>query len=211
MHEQYGPVVCVAPNWLSFSNLEDFEVIYGFNKAVEKDDFYKFGRDQSKRVQGIFATKSDAIHRQKKRKVLGPALTSSKSARYAPIVSKNVDVLLSRVEALSSVLAKAVNIAPLVHQFTVDTILDVVFGPALASHPYTDNAAGEGIALALRQMSKMAWSSSLWPAFGWVMNTRLIDFLLRRPVRNGKGEITGLPGLLAACYATIVGRSEEVV
>ncbi|PLB43524.1 cytochrome P450 [Aspergillus steynii IBT 23096] len=211
LHEQYGPVVRVAPNWLSFSTLEDFEVIYGFNKSIEKDDFYGFGRDQSKRTKSIFATESEAAHRQKKRKVLGPVLTSSKSARYMPIVSKQVNVLLSRVEASSSVAAKSVNMAPLVHQFTVDTTLEVIFGPALASHPYSDNAAGEGVSLALRQMSKMAWSFSLWPAFGWIMNTRPIDALLRRPVRNAKGEIIGLPALLAASWETIFGRSAEVV
>ncbi|KAI9036349.1 putative cytochrome P450 pisatin demethylase [Aspergillus affinis] len=211
LHEQHGPVVRVAPNWLSFSTLEDFEAIYGFNKSVEKDEFYGFGKDQSKRIPSIFATKSDAVHRQKKRKILSPALTSFKSARYAPIVPKHVDVLLARVEALSSVAAKPVNLAPLVHQFTVDTMLEVIFGPALASHSYTDNAAGEGLLSALRQMSKLAWSFSLWPAFGWIMNTRPIDALLRRPVRNAKGQNTGLLALLAACGGTIFGRSVEVV
>lgn len=210
MHEQYGPVVRVAPNWLSFSSLEDFEAIYGFNKSVEKDEFYDFGRDQSRRVKSIFATGSETVHRQKKRKVLGPALTSPKSARYMPVVSKHVDALLSRMEASSSVSAKSVNIAPLVHQFTVDTMLEVIFGPALASHPYTDTAAGEGVSLGLRLMSKMAWSFSLWPAFGWIMNTRPLDALLRKSMRNEKGEVIGLSALMPACWETIFGRSAEV-
>jgi hypothetical protein len=44
LHERYGHVVRVAPNWLSISGSDDFDAIYGFNKLVEKDDFNTFAR-----------------------------------------------------------------------------------------------------------------------------------------------------------------------
>src|SRR5579871_2417222 len=48
LHEKYGHVIRTGPNSLSFSDLGDFEAIYGFHKSIEKDEFYDFGRDRVK-------------------------------------------------------------------------------------------------------------------------------------------------------------------
>ncbi|PYH99651.1 cytochrome P450 pisatin demethylase [Aspergillus ellipticus CBS 707.79] len=216
LHNKYGRVVRVAPNWLSFSSLEDYEAIYGFNKSVEKDDFYTFGRGSSQREVSIFATKSSAIHRQKKRKVLGPALSSSKVGRYESTITKHVAVLLSRVESLRRPAdddydrTAAINMAPLIYQFTLDTMLEILFGPAVASHPYTDSAVAGDICSQLRMMTKTAWSFSLWPTYGWLMNTRPINALFRKPTFNKEGVPTGMVGLMAAGHSAIIRNPEKI-
>ncbi|KAI9923846.1 hypothetical protein ASPWEDRAFT_59592 [Aspergillus wentii DTO 134E9] len=209
LHERYGRVVRIAPNWLSFSSLEDFETIYGFHKSIEKGDFYTFGRGRGGGSGSIFSTKDEATHRIKKRKILGPALSSTKVAGYEAIVSRHIDVLVSRAEQGLDDRGK-VNMAPLVHRFTLDTMLEVIFGPSLsAQKPYTDTPAGEGLTSVLRVLTKRAWSFSLWPVFGWLMNTRLANAILRRPTHNKQGTPTGMSALFPAIQSLIFARNKE--
>ncbi|KAE8147707.1 cytochrome P450 [Aspergillus avenaceus] len=212
LHEKYGHVVRVAPNWLSFSGLKDFEAIYSFNKSIEKDDFYRFGSRNS-RMSSIFSTKTDAAHRQRKRKVLGPALASGKIAKYNSIIAKHVDIFFTRVEAESSsqheARAVAVNIAPLVHRFTVDTMLELIYGPTSIPHPYTDSEFAGDICESLHGLVKMAWSFSLCPSFGWIMNSRLVDALRYISTRNNNGSSTGMSALMASGHSMIFKHAEE--
>ncbi|EAW07508.1 putative cytochrome P450 pisatin demethylase [Aspergillus clavatus NRRL 1] len=216
LHAKYGRVVRVAPNWLSFSSSDDFEAIYGFNKAIEKSDFYDFGRDRGSRAESIFSTKTEAGHRVRKKKIVGPALTSSKISAYEPVIDKHVDILLLRLQSADPLPEPnghgplSVNMAPLVHQYTLDSMLELIFGPTLAAHPYTDTPAGDGICRTLRIMTKMAWSFSLWPAFGWLMNTRLVDAVLRRPTRNKQGVATGMAGLMGAVMPMLQKNPQQV-
>ncbi|KAH1446830.1 hypothetical protein KXX68_005450 [Aspergillus fumigatus] len=219
LHARYGRVVRVAPNWLSFSTLEDFEAIYGFNKAIEKDEFYDFGRDRASRPESIFAAKTETSHRVKKKKVVSPALTSTRITSYKPIIDKHVGILLTRLPSQSKgplPEAKnngttAVNMAPIVHQCTLDAMLELVFGPRLSEHPYSDTPAGEGVCSNLRIMTKMAWSFSLWPAFGWLMNTRPVNAMLRRPTYSKQGELTGMAGLMGVAMPRLLRNPQQVV
>ncbi|OOG00772.1 hypothetical protein ASPCADRAFT_125782 [Aspergillus carbonarius ITEM 5010] len=213
LHEKYGRVVRVAPDWLSFSSLEDFDAIYGFNKSVEKGDFFTFGRGSSQREASIFSTKSNSLHRQKKRKVFGPALSSAKVGKYESVITKHVVVLLSRLESSrrpADDRIAAVNVAPLMSQFALDTMLEILFGPAVASHPYTDSAVAGDICSQLRKMTKTAWSFSLWPVYGWVMNSRPVNALPRRPAYQEKGVPTGMAGLMAAGHISIMQNPESI-
>ncbi|PWY94814.1 cytochrome P450 pisatin demethylase [Aspergillus sclerotioniger CBS 115572] len=213
LHEKYGRVVRVAPDWLSFSSLEDFDAIYGFNKSIEKGDFFTFGRGSSQCEASIFSTKSNSLHRQKKRKVFGPALSSAKVGKYESVITKHVAVLLARLESSrrpANDRIAAVNVAPLMSQFTLDTMLEVLFGPAVASHPYTDSAVAGDICSQLRKMTKMAWSFSLWPFYGWVMNSRPVSAFLRRPFYQKKGVPTGMAGLMAAGHISITRNPESI-
>ena len=78
LHEKHGYVVHIGPNSLSFSSLAAFEVIYGFNKFLEKGDFYCFGRDAVTQAESLFSARTDANHREHRRKVLSPALSPGK-------------------------------------------------------------------------------------------------------------------------------------
>ncbi|KAE8380515.1 cytochrome P450, partial [Aspergillus bertholletiae] len=214
LHDKYGHVVRVAPNWLSFSDLQDFDAIYGFNKSVEKDDFYVFGRPHDNRVRSIFALKADAEHRQRRRKVVGPALTSAKIARYESVITKHVDLFFTRAEAESSSrqggTMTTVNLAPLAHRFTTDVTVELIYGPGTVSHPYTDSAAGAMMCSVMRMLSKMAWSFSLCPSYGWIMNSRLVGTVLRKLTVNKQGGPTGMMALRALSYPMIFQRPGQI-
>lgn len=216
LHLKYGPVVRIAPNWLSFSTLDAFESIYSFDKAIEKDDFYLFGRDPdpAERTRSIFSTKSDAEHRVKKRKVLGPALGSAaKVGRYEGVILRHVDVLVSRLRAEmpEDGTGRSVNLAPLLHRFTLDAMLDLVWGPALSSVPYTDLESAGDLSSGFRMLGKMAWACSVLPVFGWLANTRVAGAVLRRPKYSKDGEVMGVPGLMGAARDLILNHPQRIV
>ncbi|OJK04767.1 hypothetical protein ASPACDRAFT_1851729 [Aspergillus aculeatus ATCC 16872] len=222
LHQRYGPIVRVAPNWLSFSQLPAFEAIYGFHKAIEKDDFYTFGEGRRRRPQrdvSVFAAQTNLVHRQKRRRMLGPALTRAQIQRYEPVIARHVAVLVGRLAEEVARLEQEqeqqqqqigllgelnVNVAPLVHRFALDVMLDILFGPAVGPHPYTDNDVAGNLGASIRYVSKMVWSYSLWPLFGWLMNTRPAVACLRRPRYNADGAMVGLNGLMHRGAAAIL-------
>lgn len=206
LHQKYGPVVRVAPNWLSFSDLDAFLEIYGFNKAIEKSDFYLFNDDPATRPCSIFSAKSDAEYRVKKR-VLGP-LASGKVGEYESVIQRHVDGFVAGIVGLDK--GECRDIAPLVHRFTVNTMLELLWGPAgLSKAPDTDPDL-EGICFGLRVMTKMAWAGSLFPLLGWMMNTRLISSYIRKPTYNKTGQMTGLSGLVTTARELVFTHPERV-
>jgi cytochrome P450 len=194
--------------------LPDFEAIYGFNKFIEKGEFYDFGRDRAKGTESIFSAKTDVHHREKRRKVFGPALSNTKIIGYEPVIKKNVGILLSRLELSlrqDDSASKPVNVAGLVHRYTIDTMLEVLYGPTICSQPCTDASTTRDLPRVLRDMTRMAWSSSLLPWFGWLANTRPAVALLRRPTRNAKGEPTNISALAIASQSLIFSHQEQLV
>lgn len=208
----------MAPNWLSFSDLADFEAIYGFNKSVEKGTFYDFGRNRAKGSESIFSAKTDADHREKRRKVFGPALSNAKIVGYDPVITKNAGVFLSRLELLlqnnnnndNSASDRPINIAGLVHRYTIDTMFEVLYGPTVCPQPYTDAPTTRDIPNSLRVVTKMAWCCSLLPFFGWLMSSRPMGALTRRPTRNKQGELTNMSALAAASQSLIFSHREQL-
>ena len=210
LHEKYGHVIRVGPNALSFSDLADFEAIYGFNKAIEKGDFYDFARDLRKKSENIFSARTNATHREHRRKVFGPALSGAKIASYEPTVSEHVDVLLSRIE-LEAKKDTTVNIANLVHRYTLDAILEVLYGPIVCPKPYTDAPTASGILAAFRLASKMAWGVSLLPWIGRLMSTGFVIDFMRKPRYDSKGRLIDMPALAADSRELIFAHPEQVL
>lgn len=213
LHAKYGSVVRVGPNSLAFSSLPAFDAIYGFNKHIEKGDFYAFGRDPQAQSGSIFTARTDAIHREHRRKVVGPAFSPSKVAAYVPIISKNVSILLSRLAEAHSAPkeTRTVNVAPSIHRYTFDTTVAVVFGQSLSSQPYTDTKSAGNILIGFKNISKMAWGASLLPWFGWLMSTRPMTRLTRRPTLDEQGNLTNIAALIADTRHLALVHPEKAV
>jgi hypothetical protein len=197
--------VRVGPNWLSFETLADFEAIYGFNRNIEKDEFYNFGRSNDKK-QGysLFTAKTDAQHRDRRKKVVTPALTLAKVGGYVEVVSKNVGVLLGRLDDVvvstqSDRKEGKVNVARILHRFTIDTSLEIIYGPHVCPQPLTDIPATAGFPEAIKLAGKSAWTASLLPLPAWFMSLRVVMALTGRLDNSNKH---GTPVDLAAVAAT---------
>lgn len=213
LHQKHGDVVRTGPITLSFSSLSAFEAIYGFNKSLEKGDFYDFARDSFTQAENVFSARTDAIHREHRRKVAGPALSPGKVAGYRPVISKNVSNLASRLaEALrSSKDGSSLNIAPYIHQFTFDTIVEIIYGESICSQPYTDTAGARDVLTGFRDLSKLVWGASLLPWLGWLMSTRPMVSLTRRPTYDAKGNMTSIAALVSQTQNLVLVHPERAL
>lgn len=199
LHAKYGHVIRTGPNSLGFSDLSDFNAIYGFNKAMEKGDFYSFGHDSMAQAGNIFTARSDQAHREHRRKVVGPALSTAKVATYEPVISKNVSILILRLTEATSVSknASAVNVVPYIHRYTFDTLLEIIYGEPICSQPYTDTPGSHNIPADVRARAKYAWAGSLLPWLRRLTATRPMIYLTRRPTYDSEGNLTSIPALAA--------------
>lgn len=186
-----------------------FDAIYGFHKSIEKGDFYHFSRN-NRQIENIFSSRTDASHREHRRKVVGPALSAAKVASYEPVISKNVSMLLWRLIALLED-DGPVNIATVIHRYTFDTIVEIIYGTPVCPQPWTDTKASAGVLAGIREMSKMAWGGSLLPWFGWLMSTRLMTKLIQRPTYDAAGNLTGIGALAFRTRNMVMSQPEEAI
>jgi len=213
LHDTYGHVIRTGPDSLAFSSLSAFEAIYGFNRAIEKGNFYDFGRDAHTQEGSTFSARTDATHREHRRKVVGPALLTSKVASYEPIISRNTSILLSRLTDArsSSEDASTVNVAPYIHRYTFDTLIEIVYGEPICPQPYTDTKAARNVLTGFRDLSKLAWAAALLPWFGWLMSTRPMVALTRRPTYDPEGNLRSIAALAANTRDLTFAHPEKVL
>ena len=213
LHKKYGSVIRTGPESLTFSSLPAFAAIYGFNKSFEKGDFYNFGRDARTQAGSIFSARTDVTHREHKRKVVGSALSIGQVKTYDSVIAKNVSILLSRLpvkrKSLQNILA--MNVAPEIHRYTFDTIVEIIYGEPLCSEPYTDTRSADGVLAGFRALSKLAWGTSLLPYFGWLMSTGPMVSLTRRPTYNAQGDMTSIAALAARTRDLIFAHPEQAL
>jgi benzoate 4-monooxygenase len=209
LHDKLGHVVRVGPNSLSFSSLSDFEAIYGFNKCFEKGDFYNFSRE-NRRTENIFSSRTEASHREHRRKVVSPALSVGKVASYKPVISKNVSVLILRLKALLKE-SQGIDIAALLHRYTFDAVVEIIYGEPVCPQPYTDNRASAGTLTAFREMSKWSWAGGLLPWLGSMMETDLMQLITRRSTYDSEGRQTGIQALAGRTRTLVFAQPEEAI
>jgi len=200
LHQKYGPVVRTGPDWLSFSTPEAFESIYGFNHGFGKGDFYAFARDPATGASNIFSARTHAEHRDRRRKVVGAALTISHIRSFSPIVARHVQHFLTKLSATTTdAKDNLINIAEPVHALTFNTLVEIIYGPSLApaNQPWTETTSGEGTLPAFRAISKFGWGASYIPFLAWLMSTGPMIKMTRKPTFNAAGIPTGI-GALAA-------------
>lgn len=187
----------VGPNWLSFgTTLADFEAIYGFNQRIEKDEFYDFGRNNKEtQAFSLFTAKTEEQHRDRRKKVVTPAFSLPKVGGYVEVVRRNVGVLMGRLDATE----KEVDVARILHCFTIDTSLEIIYGPHVCPQPLTDIPATTGFPEAIKRAGKSAWTASLLPLPSWLMSLRPVMALTGRLDSSNKSKT---PVNLAAVAAT---------
>jgi benzoate 4-monooxygenase len=213
LHQRYGPIVRTGPKSLSCSTLEAFESIYGFNHGFEKGDFYAFARDPATGASNIFSARTHTEHRDRRRKVMGAALTTSHIRSYSPIVSRHVQHFLSHLSAAGADSKDNVlNIAEHIHALTFNTVVELIYGPSISleGKPWTETTSGEGILGAFRAMSKFGWGASYVPLLAWLMSTRPMQKMIRKPTFNAAGNLTGVGALAARAKLLLLEQPKLV-
>lgn len=212
LHKKYGHVVRIAPNTLTFSDLPSFEAIYSFNKFLEKGDFWNFGREGPNEAGNIFTARTNACHKDRKRKVFGLALTNAKVATYKPTISKNVSNLILRLNELraASEDKSTIDIAETIHRYTVDNQVDIVYGQSVCPVAFTDWPPARGVIGSFESSSRLIWGILLLPILGKIMRLSAVTSALRRPTHDASGNETGIGSLVSAAQKVVRSEPEKI-
>jgi cytochrome P450 len=101
LHAQYGDVVRLGPNALSFANPSALKSIYGLNKGFVKSKFYVVQQSVvgGHSLPSLFSTTDETFHAQFRRQV-NAAFAMSALVQYEPFVDNTTKLFLSQTEKL---------------------------------------------------------------------------------------------------------------
>ncbi|PYH44760.1 cytochrome P450 [Aspergillus saccharolyticus JOP 1030-1] len=125
LHQQYGPIVRLSPNEVSFASLEAIREIYasggsGYNKTEFYDMFRQFG------MKTMFSTLDKRTHSQRKRE-LADSYAMSNILR-----EPHVSTIRERAEPFvlqGAALARSVDVYVFLHCYALDCVTHFMFHP----------------------------------------------------------------------------------
>ena len=181
LHIQYGPVIRIGPNEISFNSLSALRTIYGAGSPFERTKFYRmfdvYGRPN------LFTFASGKDHRERK-KLLSHIYANQTvlGSKHAKLVQQKVFEYLQMLEREPDA---ASEIFSSLHYFSFDTISEFVYGP---DHGGTkslrdlnnDRSLLDDILSPARR--RMAWFGVHFPAYTKWVSTRtgLVERLVNR-------------------------------
>ncbi|WQF82114.1 Putative cytochrome P450 [Colletotrichum destructivum] len=131
LHDRYGPVVRISPNHLSFTNVEAWKDIYGFQigKDFEDNEIPK-ARLFSTTIEEIpkSIVNADREEHQRFRRALSHGFSDSSMRAQEGIIVKYIDKLIRRLHENSDRGKKALNIEAWYNWATFDIAGDLIFG-----------------------------------------------------------------------------------
>ena len=203
LHDEYGPIVRVAPDELSFTNPAAWKDIHlrGFARPTQ----YK-GKPPGKNADS-FITASEADH-ARFRKILAPAFSDKAIHEQEHMICRHVDLLISKLQnAVGKDPARATSIVDMLEWLnysTFDIIGDFVWGSSfdclerVQNHPWLHIIAqfkGVIIAVAMRHypalhalmnmMTPKSAMADMW--FIWRVTEEKIEQRLR--AAHGHGDL----------------------
>lgn len=123
LHRQYGDVVRLGPNVLSFADPRAIKIIYGLNKGFVKTDFYPVQQAVAKgeRLQSLFSTLDENYHAKYRRCVNG-AFSMSSLVGYEPLVDSTTDAFIEQTKKRYCDTGKTCNFSKWLQFFAFDVI-----------------------------------------------------------------------------------------
>ncbi|OKL56912.1 hypothetical protein UA08_07745 [Talaromyces atroroseus] len=142
LHDQYGPVVRLAPNTLSYISSQAWKDIYGFKPdRSELDKHPSYYKRETRNLLGTHLVVDKADH-TRMRKLIAPAFSDTALLEQSPLLTQYFDLLVERLKQQIDGPAKGrVNIAAWFNFTTFDIIGDLTLGEpfgALELGDYTD-------------------------------------------------------------------------
>ena len=123
LHRQYGDVVRLGPNVLSFADPRAIKIIYGLNKGFVKTDFYPVQQAVAKgeRLQSLFSTLDEGYH-AKYRRCVNNAFSMSALVGYEPLVDSTTDAFIEQTQKRYADTGKTANFSRWLQFFAFDVI-----------------------------------------------------------------------------------------
>ncbi|CAG9986847.1 unnamed protein product [Clonostachys byssicola] len=141
LHSKYGNVVRIAPNELSYTNVEAWNDIFGHRKASQEEHIKDPVFTAPFKGNIIGADRND--HRRMRR-ILSHAFSASTMLEQQPLINKYIDLLIQRLHENSSSGTRAVDVVAWYNYTTFDIIGDLAFGEPFgclensAAHAWVD-------------------------------------------------------------------------
>ncbi len=128
LHAQYGDVVRLGPNALSFSTPAARRAIYGLAPKLAKSGFYPVQMQVSRGVvlQSLFGTQDLAYHARLRRTVSG-AFTMTAMLQYEARVNETVRAFLRQTDALYAATGAACNFVLWLQFFAFDVVTEITY------------------------------------------------------------------------------------
>ncbi|KAJ5150904.1 cytochrome P450 monooxygenase [Penicillium canariense] len=174
LHDQYGQVVRVAPDELSYQNEEAWKDIYGPSRNFPKDmRFYHMSKSKAPSV----VVAPDSIHGRQKRAILR-AFSVSALESHERLLCPFVDTLIQMLHPKAGNKQRVVDMTEWYNYVMFDFMAFELFGESLhclekgASHTWVDMLFGSIKAWAFLSQSKY------FPSLSWIIKAAV--FLLRR-------------------------------
>ncbi|KAK0121704.1 hypothetical protein ONS95_009989 [Cadophora gregata] len=184
LHDQYGPVVRVAPNEISFITPEAWNDIYGMVKGEDG------GKVQMRKDPDLFFRPSegskdmtfelDDVEHARQRRVFSHAFSDKSLRDQEPIIASYINKMSDRLHEICD---KPVNMSAWFNYVLFDTSGDLVLGDSFgclengALHPWINNlfSVTKGITL-------MGMTQRFWPL------TPILMFFVPKKMRNMEVE-----------------------
>ncbi|OJD11953.1 hypothetical protein AJ78_07386 [Emergomyces pasteurianus Ep9510] len=128
LHRQYGDVVRLGPNTLSFADPKAVKAIYGLNKGYTKSAFYPVQMAVSKGeiLPSLFSSRDEAFHANL-RKSVNSAFSMTALVQYEPMVDKTTEIFLDQTEALFASQNKVCNFSRWLQFYAFDVIGSITY------------------------------------------------------------------------------------
>ncbi|EME49031.1 cytochrome P450-like protein [Dothistroma septosporum NZE10] len=132
LHRQYGDVVRLGPNALSFADPKAIKIIYGLNKHMTKSDFYPVQQAVAKgeRLQSLFSTKDEDYH-AKYRRCVNNAFSMSSLVGYEPLVDSTMSAFIEQTRTRYCDTGKSCQFSAWLQRFAFDVIGELTWSKRL--------------------------------------------------------------------------------
>ncbi|KAL6230901.1 hypothetical protein BDW75DRAFT_244399 [Aspergillus navahoensis] len=204
LHREYGDIVRVAPNVLSFGNPAAISDIYGLNKGYTKSGYYDVFATLNKGniIYNLFSARSETFHARLRRSV-NHAFALSTLLDYEPLVNSCTSYFLQRTQELFVGTGRPCLFSEWIQFFAFDVIGEITwserlgfvqknkdisdiiatvdsfqnYGTVVGQNPWLDSL------LVKNPFKRFLESKGLWPASP---NTAIVNFAQSRQRDHSK-------------------------
>lgn len=127
LHEEYGPVIRIAPNEVTSASVADIPRIYRLSDPLLKTDFYPiWGAPQISKQPDQFTCIDENEH-TRYRKIVGPIYSLANILKHEKVIGDCTNIFLQRMNEYADK-RQAVDIGHWLHMYAFDVVGELCFG-----------------------------------------------------------------------------------
>ncbi|PGH33081.1 hypothetical protein GX50_04063 [[Emmonsia] crescens] len=189
LHRQYGDVVRLGPNTLSFADPKAVKAIYGLNKGYTKSAFYPVQMATSKGeiLPSLFSSRDEVFHANL-RKSVNNAFSMTALVQYEPMVNITTELFLGQTDTFFASQNKVCNFSRWLQFYAFDVIGSITYSKR---HGFIDkNEDIDGIVASLGRIFDYSAAVGQMPWLDYVLwKNPLLNLLARFGIRENSSPV----------------------